>query len=167
MVVDILGADLQYLALLVFFSHQYFIIRPSYAQPSIDLTYDRSRRQSVFFPFQLVARPPYSILTLSLSNCSLIRSPAHTRPSFPPSFTYLLTLSSTMADLATPSAAMMTTVNAGADSQPSSSPAPSARPTRPDEEAFKLGLQEKESILEKARKKQVGDFRFLAVPPIL
>lgn len=64
-----------------------------------------------------------------------------------------------MADLATPAAAAISTVNAGADDSLKStttSNAPSTRPIRPDEEAFKSGAHEKEQVLDKAKKKQVS-----------
>lgn len=60
-----------------------------------------------------------------------------------------------MAELATPSAATMGTINASADGPPSAKAAFSSKPERPDEEAYKKELAEAEKALSSVQEKQV------------
>jgi len=60
-----------------------------------------------------------------------------------------------MAELATPSAATMGTINAGADGPPSAKAPFSSKPERPDEEAYKKELAEAEKALTSIQEKQV------------
>lgn len=60
-----------------------------------------------------------------------------------------------MADMATPSAATMGTINAGADVKPAESSAASGRPNRPDEDVFKAALEKANKVFEAAQKKVV------------
>lgn len=63
-----------------------------------------------------------------------------------------------MADMTTPSAATMGTINAGADIKPDQS---SGRPSKPDDETFKAALEKANKVFEAAQKKVVSP-----TPPI-
>jgi len=72
-----------------------------------------------------------------------------------------------MAELATPSAATMGTMNAGADGPPSAKAPFSSKPERPDEEAYKKELAEAEKALTSVQEKQVRSYWSLTTTILL
>lgn len=70
-----------------------------------------------------------------------------------------------MADVATPSAVTMSTIDAGADSPQPTESRGSTKPERPDEAAFREAESKMKTAFENAQKKTVDTFLMIFFAP--